>query len=124
MADRHVNKCKECNKLDVVKNRASKLEYYCDYDRKRAQNPTRKSKRINRAFWAKLIVPDKSKARYSVSNAIRAGRLKKLPCEKCGCEKVQAHHHDYSKPLDVTWLCVKCHFLKHRKYNYDDLMKI
>lgn len=53
---------------------------------------------------------EKYKARTAVSNALRDGRLIKQPCEHCGAtEKVQAHHNDYSKPLDVEWLCFKCH---------------
>jgi hypothetical protein len=35
------------------------------------------------------------------------------PCEKCGYHKSQAHHHDYSKPLDVNWLCFACHRKEH-----------
>ncbi len=27
--------------------------------------------------------------------------------------KVHAHHHDYSKPLDVEWLCKDCHWQQH-----------
>lgn len=44
-------------------------------------------------------------ARRMVYVAKRSGRLKQLPCLFCGDTKVQAHHEDYSKPLDVVWLC-------------------
>lgn len=44
-------------------------------------------------------------ARTKVSNAVRSRRLVKEPCEVCGSLEVQAHHDDYSKPLDVRWLC-------------------
>lgn len=36
-------------------------------------------------------------------------------CEKCGAPKAHAHHDDYTKPLDVRWLCRSCHGVEHRK---------
>jgi len=56
--------------------------------------------------------------------ALRKGILEKSSaCEACGdsgCmkdgrSKVQAHHDDYNKPLDVRWLCQKCHHVWHIK---------
>ena len=54
-------------------------------------------------------------ARAKVQRALRSGKLTKTPCECCGEEKVQAHHHDYDKPLEVQWLCRKCHTTHHYK---------
>lgn len=51
----------------------------------------------------------------AVHRAIRRGALERGPCERCGAtEDVHGHHTDYSRPLNVTWLCRKCHFLDHR----------
>ena len=55
----------------------------------------------------------KLKARYMVRNWIRLGKIKKLPCEICGEQKVQAHHEDYSHPLKVRWLCHEHHYNLH-----------
>lgn len=43
----------------------------------------------------------------------RRGKLVPKPCEKCGDTHVQMHHEDYSKPLDVRWLCIDCHMEEH-----------
>lgn len=56
----------------------------------------------------------RSKAREAFKSAKKYGKIKSLPCVKCGNPKSEGHHHDYSKPLDVTWLCRKHHAELHR----------
>lgn len=58
--------------------------------------------------------PLKMKAHKMVANALRDGRLYKLPCETCGKERVDAHHDDYSAPLVVKWLCRIHHKARHK----------
>lgn len=54
--------------------------------------------------------PRKVAARRMVHEAVRTGSLEKQPCEECGStENVEAHHPDYSNPLDVVWLCREHH---------------
>lgn len=60
--------------------------------------------------------PQKRQAHKQVQKAIRKGELIKLPCQRCGTANgVQAHHDDYSKPLDVMWLCPPHHKQRHRE---------
>jgi hypothetical protein len=54
-----------------------------------------------------------SLARIAVSNARRTGTLIALPCQECGAKRVHAHHEDYSKPLEVIWLCPTHHSMRH-----------
>jgi ribosomal protein S27AE len=54
-------------------------------------------------------------ARSTANVAVRRGVLKREPCSKCGEKIAEKHHHDYSKPLDVTWLCRKCHMQEHKR---------
>lgn len=60
--------------------------------------------------------PEKRAANVAVGNAVRDGRLKKEPCEVCEEVRVEAHHADYSKPLEVEWLCSVHHGAKHRTF--------
>jgi hypothetical protein len=46
---------------------------------------------------------------------LRRGTIKRGPCEVCGSEDSEAHHDDYSKPLDVRWLCRKHHREHHQR---------
>jgi hypothetical protein len=58
--------------------------------------------------------PEKYKARTILNHALRDGLIEKQPCH-CGESEVEAHHDNYSRPLDVDWLCVKHHKELHRK---------
>ena len=55
------------------------------------------------------------KARSSLNHYLRDNHLDRKPCEICG-EIAEAHHNDYSKPLDVKWLCFK----HHRQHYYSN----
>jgi hypothetical protein len=55
-------------------------------------------------------------ARWAVHNAVKRGSLKRQPCIVCSSGEAEAHHSDYSKPLDVDWLCRKHHALWHVHY--------
>lgn len=61
--------------------------------------------------------PERKGARSAVLKAIRSGRLKREPCRICGNPIAHAHHEDYSKQLDVMWLCRKHHGERHRELN-------
>lgn len=53
----------------------------------------------------------KDKVRSEVYQAVKSGKLiRPDKCSKCGCDcKPEAHHEDYTKSLEVTWLCKDCH---------------
>jgi len=131
-ADGHLNKCKDCTKADSIKSRADNLAYYQEYDRARANLPHRVEKRKQIAVkWKndpklKKLLNErgavwrqknaiKRAAHLLVQYAVRKGDLLKLPCELCGKKKVEAHHDDYTKPLDVRWLCKQHHAEHHKK---------
>lgn len=129
MADGHLNKCKECQKKNSTDNRNKNIDQRRAYDRERASLPHRVEARkhygqsqpgkksAERARLAsKIKFPNKFKARYSVSNALRDGRLIKTACFCCGDSKVEAHHPDYNSPLDVVWLCRKHHKEIHKEH--------
>lgn len=59
--------------------------------------------------WQKKEDRNKRICRQRVNQSLKNGSLSRLPCEVCGTTtKVQAHHEDYNKPLEVMWLC-PCH---------------
>lgn len=66
------------------------------------------------AIWRSMN-QEKRKAHQAIRSAVKAGRIiKPVECQCCGSVKpLQAHHHDYSMPLDVQWLCAACHAKEH-----------
>lgn len=51
--------------------------------------------------------------RWILNRAVRSGRIIKQSCSHCGNINGEAHHEDYSKPLNVIWLCRQCHAALH-----------
>lgn len=86
-------------------------EHYIKNGKKRGVNFLEVNKK-----WAKNN-PEKIKAHLKVFYAVKDGKLiKPLKCLRCQAEtRLLAHHLDYSKPLEVVWLCSSCHRLEHLK---------
>lgn len=70
-----------------------------------------------RAAWRKRPPKKGPKvhARQLVHLALRKGLITRPQlCEDCQQRKrITAHHEDYSKPLEVKWLCFLCHARRH-----------
>ena len=126
MSGGHVNRCKDCYREYSKKRRADNAEKIRAYDRQRDSLPHRVKARKEYAEMLKKTGkrkdyererrkryaeknPEKKNARALVWYHLNAGNIKRLPCEVCGVADSQAHHEDYSKPLDIMWLCCKHH---------------
>ncbi len=109
MADGRFNKCKDCAKSDVKSRYAICRAARGAYDRERDRTEHRRRQRQVAQARHKKKHPDRAKARQKTSNAIRDGRLIRGSCRVCRAMPAQAHHPDYSRPLEVDWLCFRCH---------------
>ena len=102
MADGRLGKCKQCAKKDTLNNRWNNREYYKEYDRKRGGRQTPKYRK------------EYHRRRPGLFNCSRD--IPKRPCAICGYTGyVEAHHEDYNKPKEVTWLCWQHHCTIHEK---------
>jgi hypothetical protein len=117
MFDGHVNKCKECNKNDVMEHRLKNLEKLRQYDRNRGKNPDRRKANTEITKIWRSEDRRRQKAHNAVSGAIKKGILIREPCCRCNETKSLAHHEDYDRPLDVMWLCQPCHKQRHKEIN-------
>lgn len=118
MADGHLNKCKECTKKDSDENFKRKMLdphwQIKERERHRKKQAKRCAMGLVPKYPRKPISAQERKAKYGeYMNAIRDGKLTPMPCEVCGKQKAQGHHEDYSKPLDVIWLCTRHHQDRH-----------
>lgn len=107
----------------VRANRAEKLEYYREHDRKRAFRPdrveARKAYQQRTGYHTGPVAAAKRAAHIMLGNAVARKRITKPAlCEACGRpERLDGHHYDYTKPLEVVWLCKPCHGQVHRYEN-------
>lgn len=63
--------------------------------------------------WHGGITPPQKRAHNILNRAVKKGEIVPQACEECGSTtNVDGHHDDYSKPLEVHWLCRSCHAKK------------
>jgi hypothetical protein len=121
--------CKACVCERVRANRLAKIDHYRAFDKARASQPhrvaARKEYQRTAAFaeshkaaakrWRDRH-PERRSAHVALDNAVRDGRVTPWPAcaiPECDC-KPEAHHADYSRPLDVVWLCTRHHKETHK----------
>ena len=124
-----IYRCLPCKRAEAQLWRQENKEHIAEYRREWRKNNLAKvlasnrkcaKKRYHRlkAQGRKYERPFlKSEAKRLAYNAIRRGEIvRSKRCQKCKNPRklLHAHHHDYSKPLSVIFLCPPCHSLLHR----------
>lgn len=116
---------RECTNCGVLKtdeqfcSRWPKLCLECNRERSRRSRQSERGQEWIKEYSKKryLKFKHKSLARAKTRNAVKAGKIvKPNHCSNCRKEApLQGHHEDYSKPLEVQWLCDSCHKHTHGK---------
>ena len=105
------------NKELVRINDRRRYDRHTEERRRTAEVWGRKNPEKRRQCYLRFVDrhPEQIKAKTLVNSAIRKGILIRQPCQDCGHPKTQAHHPDYSNPLEVQWLCSVHHGLTRKK---------
>lgn len=110
--------CRACNaSTDLVAHRLKQGRVICRECWKASRRRWASKKRGFRPLRASMPpaeVRRRMLARVKARQTVRRGKLARQPCEVCGAAKAEAHHDDYSKPLNVRWLCRLHHLELHR----------
>ena len=101
----HKDKSRNLGICSSCKDCTSKREQHKEYLRNYANSYPSTPERVQ-----------KLEARKIMALAIKSGRLKRKPCLVCKKVKSEGHHFDYTKPLDVQWLCDLHHQHLHRGF--------
>jgi hypothetical protein len=101
------------NKLNKSQQRQYRKNYYRNWYLKNGRS--RPIDYAEATFEWKKNHPEAYKAHITVYRALKSGKLvKPKTCADCLQERrLSAHHEDYTKPLEVDWLCSSCHKLRH-----------
>lgn len=104
-----LNRCKECHRLEGQRRRENNPQKVAEKSRRYYIKNREVLLEKNRARYKRDFF--KNRARDKVSYALYTGKLvRPNKCQFCSKElPLDGHHRDYSKPLEVIWLCRRCH---------------
>lgn len=84
-----------------------------DKNRVRYREIVRKSLAKHRGKYYNSKEYKKTLAKRELNNKKILNKIKSKKCVFCGKKETEAHHFDYNKPLNVYWMCKKCHSIFH-----------
>jgi len=99
--------------FEYIKNNKEKIK-----QRKRKYVKSRIKEILAKQKEKRKNKPDQYMARTKITYLRQANKINpKNKCEICFQYKTTvAHHQDYSKPMDVKWVCKRCHHILHTMY--------
>lgn len=100
--------CSKCSKL-LEPNRIGKQRYCksCHNENMRKNRPKHRELSEEQRM--------KANARAYLNVYIKRGLVLRQPCSVCENPIAEGHHNDYTKPLEVIWLCRNCHMDFHKE---------
>lgn len=116
--DGHLAQCKACKHLYYLENIETILAYHAQWYENHKDSVNERRKKYREQGRTREVMhryyenhPERRYASCVFHRALAKGTIKrKKRCEVCKKKgRIGAHHDDYSKPLDVKWLCGKCH---------------
>lgn len=127
MADGHLGKCKTCTIRDAMEREQRLRGNHAWLLRERARCREKQARARKNGTASPVSLESQRKwfreNRHKKNAQLKAGRAAhsgKIPiktaCEHCGAKvKLHKHHPDYTKPLEVVFLCPSCHGKAHWK---------
>lgn len=107
------SQCKKCHTAGSLRTRDAEntRRINREYMRRTRRKNADKFRERERLSSRKRMRTQKTIAREILNRAVKSGKIAKPErCESCGkIKKLTAHHPDYSRPLEVVWLCYECH---------------
>jgi len=110
-AGKPMQTCKVCRRKKAHDDRRARPEVFSARDAARYVGARREKILADSTVRAKAGGVER-RARIALANAVRDGKIDKPDaCSECltSCSRIEGHHEDYSKPLEVIWLCARCH---------------
>lgn len=106
------------HKQNSGKRKAQQREYRSKH--REEINRRQRERPRDKEWWSKYGKTIKGRAKEALYRAVKRGDIiKPNYCTECFAlysetRMVHGHHEDYSKPLEVIWLCSRCHGARHR----------
>lgn len=109
------SRCYECERERNLARYESRKKYIAEWKRSRPERVRRQN--YEASIRSKEKYPYKVAARLLLNRAVARGEMERPEaCSSCGAGgRIHGHHEDYKKPLEVVWLCRKCHCELHSK---------